>query len=596
MKEKGFNNSNIKFFQKIHVQNSALNILLLIMFIAFAVYTLQSMFRIKDNAVNFLGLSSDTLITLGDMKSDVNTVVVDMTQLTSTCESNDTSDGIKKRIASNYRLEIESLYNKLSKQEEYLVENELWSMFEPGKAASQDAFSKIHQYFADVFTALDYVEAGNYSDFLKLIDNEYANDLTAAQTSIAVMEDDVIIVVGRVTPALENQVTKGSIIAYILTGVVCVLIVLSLLFTRFTVSSKITGITNEIGEIVYDIEHEQGDLSKRITVKTGNELSLIVSGFNSFMDTLQNIIAKVKDGTIVLEKTASDVSQRINVVSDNIINTSSAMEELTATMETVSGTATSLNQRMDSVSLASDGIRDQARSGLNTANEIKKSAASIHEETLARKKDATKKVEQLSAILQQSVRDSEKVSQINDLTATIMDIASETNLLSLNASIEAARAGESGRGFTVVAQEIGILADNSHETAENIQEISSEVTKAVRALSENATQIMEFINDTVLSDYDTFGKIGDDYMETSQTISDMVSTFTDKADMLSDTMTMMITDINAISESINESSEAISVSAGNTQDIVDEISEISIAVQGNNDVSDDLTASVAMFS
>ena len=596
MKEKGFNNSNIKFFQKIHVQNSALNILLLIMFIAFAVYTLQSMFRIKDNAVNFLGLSSDTLITLGDMKSDVNTVVVDMTQLTSTCESNDTSDGIKKRIASNYRLEIESLYNKLSKQEEYLVENELWSMFEPGKAASQDAFSKIHQYFADVFTALDYVEAGNYSDFLKLIDNEYANDLTAAQTSIAVMEDDVIIVVGRVTPALENQVTKGSIIAYILTGVVCVLIVLSLLFTRFTVSSKITCITNEIGEIVYDIEHEQGDLSKRITVKTGNELSLIVSGFNSFMDTLQNIIAKVKDGTIVLEKTASDVSQRINVVSDNIINTSSAMEELTATMETVSGTATSLNQRMDSVSLASDGIRDQARSGLNTANEIKKSAASIHEETLARKKDATKKVEQLSAILQQSVRDSEKVSQINDLTATIMDIASETNLLSLNASIEAARAGESGRGFTVVAQEIGILADNSHETAENIQEISSEVTKAVRALSENATQIMEFINDTVLSDYDTFGKIGDDYMETSQTISDMVSTFTDKADMLSDTMTMMITDINAISESINESSEAISVSAGNTQDIVDEISEISIAVQGNNDVSDDLTASVAMFS
>ena len=596
MKEKGFNNRNIKFFQKIHVQNSALNILLLIMFIAFAVYTLQSMFRIKDNAVNFLGLSSDTLITLGDMKSDVNTVVVDMTQLTSTCESNDTSDGIKKRIASNYRLEIESLYNKLSKQEEYLVENELWSMFEPGKAASQDAFSKIHQYFADVFTALDYVEAGNYSDFLKLIDNEYANDLTAAQTSIAVMEDDVIIVVGRVTPALENQVTKGSIIAYILTGVVCVLIVLSLLFTRFTVSSKITGITNEIGEIVYDIEHEQGDLSKRITVKTGNELSLIVSGFNSFMDTLQNIIAKVKDGTIVLEKTASDVSQRINVVSDNIINTSSAMEELTATMETVSGTATSLNQRMDSVSLASDGIRDQARSGLNTANEIKKSAASIHEETLARKKDATKKVEQLSAILQQSVRDSEKVSQINDLTATIMDIASETNLLSLNASIEAARAGESGRGFTVVAQEIGILADNSHETAENIQEISSEVTKAVRALSENATQIMEFINDTVLSDYDTFGKIGDDYMETSQTISDMVSTFTDKADMLSDTMTMMITDINAISESINESSEAISVSAGNTQDIVDEISEISIAVQGNNDVSDDLTASVAMFS
>ena len=111
-----------------------------------------------------------------------------------------------------------------------------------------------------------------------------------------------------------------------------------------------------------------------------------------------------------------------------------------------------------------------------------------------KKKEAGDQVESLSAILMQSVQESEKVTQINELTKVILEIAGQTNLLALNASIEAARAGEAGKGFAVVATEISALADNSRKTAANIQDISNEVTEAVDHLAKNAQAVLDYIN------------------------------------------------------------------------------------------------------
>ena len=594
-KKKGSGGKSIAFFRTIRFQNILLNMVLLAVFISFAVYTIFSMTQIKTSAEGYLDLSSQTLITLGEIKADVSNTVVDVADLTAIVRSNDTLDAAKKRTASTYRLEIESSYSRLQGRTDYLLNNGLWAMFPSGETAVRDAINSVNAYYDDVFTILDYVEAGKNAEALNLADGKCAEDKSAATRMISVMEDDVLIVVDRVSPALDAQVNSVRVIALILTAAVVVLIVVSLLFTKFAVSNKLRDINDQIGEIVTGIDNGEGDLSRRIRVRSTNECKLIVDGFNSFMDTLQGIIGKVKEGTVVLEKSSTNVSDRISAVSNNIMSTSAAMEELTATMETVSGVTKSLDSKLDNVNNASQEIRDNARAGSQTASEIETSATNIKAETESRKEDAIRKVEELSVILQKSVKDSEQVSQINDLTATIMDIASQTNLLSLNASIEAARAGESGKGFAVVAQEIGTLAANSHVTAENIQQISKEVTAAVKTLSDNATQVIEFINDSILPDYDSFGKIGDDYMETAHTISDLVGSFTEKADMLSETMEYMTSDISSITESINESTKAISMSAENTQEIVGEINEINTAVEDNNNVSNDLTASVAMF-
>ena len=205
-------------------------------------------------------------------------------------------------------------------------------------------------------------------------------------------------------------------------------------------------------------------------------------------------------------------------------------------------------------------------------------------------------MQELSEVLGQSVKDSEKVKQIADLTNEILSIASQTNLLALNASIEAARAGEAGKGFAVVAEEISELASNSRDAAGNIQSISEEVTKAVRTLSDNAMEVMDFINTTVLTDYDAFVETGEKYEKTAEIIEEMLESFKEKADNLNEIMDEMANGIMTITSSVQESSSAIGMSAENSTEIVSEINGISEAMDENNRVADQLSASAARFA
>nr|MCR5547087.1 methyl-accepting chemotaxis protein [Lachnospiraceae bacterium] len=226
---------------------------------------------------------------------------------------------------------------------------------------------------------------------------------------------------------------------------------------------------------------------------------------------------------------------------------------------------------------------------------IQKEAVQIKEDATQKKENTGAKMQELSTVLAQSVKDSEQVKQINDLTNDILDIASQTNLLALNASIEAARAGEAGKGFAVVADEISALAANSRDTAGNIQEISNSVTQAVKTLSDNAMEVLDFINEVVLGDYDSFVETGDKYEDTAEIIEAMLADFVDKADNLNVIMEEMETAVSSITVSVEESSSAINMSAANSTEIVEEIQGIGDAMERNNDVTGQLSASTERF-
>ena len=203
---------------------------------------------------------------------------------------------------------------------------------------------------------------------------------------------------------------------------------------------------------------------------------------------------------------------------------------------------------------------------------------------------------QLSSILEESVKNSEQVSEIEGLTGQILDIASQTNLLALNASIEAARAGEAGRGFAVVAEEISALADNSRQTAGEIQEISSKVTGAVKTLSDNAMEVIEFINTTVIGDYDAFVETSEKYENTAHIMDELLEEFTGKADNLTLITDEMANSIAAIDASVQESSDAINLSANNATEMVGEIQGIGDAMDENNRVTEQLSESTRKFT
>ncbi|MCR4999716.1 MAG: EAL domain-containing protein [Lachnospiraceae bacterium] len=390
---------------------------------------------------------------------------------------------------------------------------------------------------------------------------------------------------------IASVTSKGNV----LMAVVVVVIIFSFILSYIRINTTIKRISNELDTIIANINDGKGDLTARIQSKTKTELAIIANGINEFIGTLQTVIKDVKDGATVLSSSSENMIGRIKSASDNVTNTSAAMEELAASMENVASAAGELTDQLTSVREATEEINAEVGSGTVKANEIKIAADAIKQEATNKKENTGAKMEELSSVLEASVRESEQVDQINDLTNEILNIASKTNLLALNASIEAARAGEAGRGFAVVADEISTLASNSKDTAGNIQEIADRVTTAVKDLADNANLVINFINETVLGDYDAFVETGVKYEATAELIEQMLGAFSSKADNLNLVMDEMSDRISAISSSVQESSNAINMSASAATEIVGEIQGINEAMDQNNEVTIQLNESTHKF-
>lgn len=450
-------------------------------------------------------------------------------------------------------------------------------------------------YREQYLRVIDAGEKGDTDTIIEVVYGGAATDLASLKEQLSIMDEEIKVAKAGSTAQVQANNNRALSFVNIVTVIYIAAIAISLMINYRLVGKKVNSIAGEINSVIDDINNNKGDLTVRVQTQTSSELVNIKDGFNHFMETLQGILKEVKDGTVVLTESSNDMTKQIHLASDNITNTSAALEELSASMQNVSETAGTIDQRLNEVRNATKNINSGVNEGVSKAEEIRTEAVDIKNDAQSKKDNTGDKMETLSQVLEQSVKDSEKVAQISELTNVILDIASQTNLLALNASIEAARAGEAGKGFAVVAEEISSLAENSRQTAGNIQNISNEVTAAVKSLADNAMNVLEFINSTVLGDYDAFVDTGEKYESTASFINDVLDHIADQTKQLNNIMNDMADAVSSITDSVHQSSEAISQSAGNSQDIVDEITGISTAMDTNNDVTDKLNESTMRF-
>ncbi len=485
--------------------------------------------------------------------------------------------------------------NELDQYVEFIQGSILVSQTAEGADQAARLAENVEAFKAANLQMVDLCKAGQAMPAIMLLSGDYSTAYNNLIASFDEIEGTISYLSGNLGSYLDGVRVTALQKGYVFLFIVIAVVVVSLVFSYMRISRTIKRMSGELNGIISNIQTGNGDLTARIRTKTGTELITISDGINHFIETLQNIIRGVKDGTVVITSSAESITGQIQRASDNITNTSAALEELSATMDTVATTASAIDQNLDEVKNATEMIHNEAKEGNKTAAEIRKEADEIKNQASKKKDDTGAKMESLSETLQKSVKDSEKVSQINDLTNEILSIASQTNLLALNASIEAARAGEAGKGFAVVADEISALADNSRQTANNIQSISSEVTDAVKTLSENAIEVITFINENVLADYDAFVETGDKYENTAVLMNDILNKFASLADNLNDIMETMSDSVSGITQSVRESSDAITMSATSSSEIVDEISQIDSAMEENSRVAQELSNNTKMF-
>lgn len=579
--------NKVKFFKSIPVQILFFNILMLVVFNVVSYVVNDGISSMSDSAQSIIKGVTELVHKEGTVKEDL--AKIDGTIQSALGLWQYYGDAEKQNVGTNlkaYETEVNTLVKEIGDEFAMYGDTNATKQLETSAAA---LIANVDEVYNIMMTTGDGLTASG------ILTGEYVTNMEGVKAGLETLDSSIEELQGNVVAFMAQSRSKITVMNVVGMGVFIVCLLLNLYVSFVLITKVILKISDSVQGIIDDINAGKGDLTTRINVKTGNELVFIRDGVNEFIETLQGVMKDVKNGTLILTDSADKMTSQIALANDNITNTSAALEELSASMDNVSTTASHIKEQLNDVRDAVESINDEVASGKERAGEIQKEADAIKNEAMQKKENTGARVEALSKTLDESVKESEQVNQIGELTKVILDIASQTNLLALNASIEAARAGEAGKGFAVVAQEISALADNSRQTAGNIQTISENVTQAVKELSNNAIEVVDFINNTVIADYEAFVETGEKYESTAGIMNEILEGFTERADSLDNTMHSMADSILTITDSVEESTQAISLSASNSTEIVGEIQEIGEAMDNNNQVTSKLNDSTRKF-
>ncbi|MCI8315172.1 MAG: hypothetical protein HFH74_09115 [Lachnospiraceae bacterium] len=321
----------------------------------------------------------------------------------------------------------------------------------------------------------------------------------------------------------------------------------------------------------------------------------MVDGVNNFVDQLQMIMKKIRTSSDNMDAHVGDINENIRQSESSASDVSATMEEMSASMEEISATLDQISQGSQNVLELAKDMRGRTKTGSGLVSDIRNKAQNFRSEAVNSKKNTVGMMTSNRELLEVAIENSRSVEKINSLTSEILSISSQTNLLALNASIEAARAGEAGKGFSVVADEIRVLADNSRDTANNIQHISVAVTQAVEELARDANEMLNFIDTAVLVDYDKFVDIANQYHDDADNIDNMLVDFNHKSQNLEETISKITSGIDGINTAVEENAQGVAIVANNTSKLVESLAEIHGLSENNKEISDELKAEVHLF-
>ena len=474
--------------------------------------------------------------------------------------------------------DLQEIINKLDNSEIQAAYETYYSVY---NSYSENASKTLGTDSNDADSFLQSTQSG--SNITEQLDEAYS-------TLYSLIDDEV----NNASTALDSQFTlsdRANIIIFAIlmaTGIIIILAILKIV-------RPLQSANGQLSKIISDIDSSKGDLTSRININSHDEVGELVDGINLFIEKLQEIMKSIRSHSENILVSSKEIADKINESGNNTNEVSATMDEIAAAMQEISATVEELSSGSENIFESIIHLTDKINDGNVLTKDIQSRSLNYKTEIENEKTNAVAIINEIKNTLEQSIENSKEAAQIHSLTENILQIASQTNLLSLNASIEAARAGEAGKGFSVVAAQISELAESSRTIAKNIQEISTLVTESVTGLSSNSKKLLEFVNNDVLTDYDKFVAISDNYYNDAVNVNNILEEFTNGTSALKTTMSEMNHGINDISTTIEESANGTNDISSRIRNIASSVEAIKSQTAENQSIGNELKKNVEVF-
>lgn len=473
----------------------------------------------------------------------------------------------------------------------------LYTLYTDGKKVyygvdSDEDAAKVGDEFADSYAELEPVFGGK--EYIQdYIDHTEDGDLITVYKPIEDNAGKVVAILGcdydasSITAELQKAVVQTLQI-----GGIC--LILAILILTIIVS-RITKGLMQVNAKIYDLVHNEGDLTQKLDVRSGDELELIAGNVNELLAYIRKIMIGISSGSMRLMSSSRKMVDHLSSADESITDVSATMQEMSAAMEETTSSLNQITEAIDEIYSSVERISGSADAGKVSSQEMESRASGANDAAAEGEKKANIETEKMAASLNEKIAKSKSVEQIEILTSNIIEITEQTNLLALNASIEAARAGEAGRGFAVVADEIGKLAGNSADAAAKIRQVSAEVIQAVDELAEGSQQMIEFVRNSTEEGFGGLVATSENYATDANAMRAMMEQFAQTAEELRSTMDGIRESISAVNIAVEESAKGIAGVSESSVQLTGNVNDIQSEASDNNGIAEDLATEVGKF-